>query len=83
MKELDNLVNMGRLVQKFLPKQADIDKIFKIIQQKIIKGTHLPMMIKEIQVGYLAISYFTEIYICIYPRISSPVIKWHSKRLKC
>ena len=31
-KELENLVNMVRLVQKFLPKQADIDKILKIIQ---------------------------------------------------
>ena len=30
-KELENLVNTGRLVQKFLPKQADIDKIIKII----------------------------------------------------
>ena len=31
-RELENLVNMGRLVQKFLLKQADIDKILKIIQ---------------------------------------------------
>ena len=29
LKELENLVNMGRLVQKFLSKQADIDKIFQ------------------------------------------------------
>ena len=43
---------MGRLVQKFLPKQADIDKILKIIQQKIYKGTHLPVTIKEKQAGY-------------------------------
>ena len=26
-EELESLVNTGRLVQKFLPKQADIDKI--------------------------------------------------------
>ena len=25
-KELDSLINTGKLVQKFLPKQADIDK---------------------------------------------------------
>ena len=30
--ELENLVNTGRLVQKFLPKQADIDKILKRTQ---------------------------------------------------
>ena len=26
-----------------LPKQADIDKILKIIQRKVLKGTHLPV----------------------------------------
>ena len=54
---------MGRLVKKFLPKQTDIDKILKIIQQKILKGTHLPVMIKEIQAGYLVNSYFKDIYL--------------------
>ena len=56
---------MGRLVQKFLPKQADIDKILKIIQQKILKGMHLPVTVKEIQAGYLVSSYFKDIY--LYP----------------
>ena len=32
LKELENLVHMGGLVQKILPKQTDIDKILKIIQ---------------------------------------------------
>ena len=38
-------------MQKVLPKQADIDKIYKIIQRKVLKNTHLPVAIKEIQVG--------------------------------
>ena len=62
-KELENLVNTGKLVQRFLPKQAGIDEILKIIQQKIPKGTHLPVMIKEIQAGYLVSSYFKDIYL--------------------
>ena len=36
-KELENLLNIGKLVQKYLPKQADIDKILEIIQQKYLK----------------------------------------------
>ena len=44
---------MDNLVQKFLPKQADIDKMLKVIQRKVLKGTHLPVEIKEIQAGYL------------------------------
>ena len=54
---------MGRLVQRFLPKQADIDKILKTFQWKICKGTHLSVTIKEIQAGYLVSSYFKDIYL--------------------
>ena len=50
--ELQDLVKTGKLVQKFLPKQADIDKILKIIQRKVLKGTYLPVTVKEIQAGY-------------------------------
>ena len=51
------------MVQKFLVKQADIDKILKTIQQKVLKATHLPIMIKDIQAGYLVNSYFKDIYL--------------------
>ena len=63
LKELDNVVNMGRLIQKFLLKQADIDEILKIIQQKVVKGMHLPVRVKEIQAGYLVSSYFKDIFL--------------------
>ena len=46
-----------------MPKQADIDKILKIIQHKVLKGTHLLVTIKEIQAGYLRSSYFKDIYL--------------------
>ena len=54
---------MSRLVQKFLPKQADIDKILKIIQRKVLIGTHLPITIKDIQAGYLVSSHFKGIHL--------------------
>ena len=47
----------------FLLKQADIDKILKIIQRKVLKGTHLPVTVKEIQVGYLISPYFKDLYL--------------------
>ena len=46
--ELTDLVNTNNIVQKYLPKQTDIDKILKIIHRKVLKGTHLPVTIKEI-----------------------------------
>ena len=51
------------LVQNFLPKQADIDKILKVIQRKVLKGMHLSVMVKEIQARYLSSSYFKDMYI--------------------
>ena len=63
LRELESLVNTGRLVQKFLPKQADIDKILKVIQQEVLKGTHLSITIKDILAGYLISSYFKDIYL--------------------
>ena len=61
--ESTDLVNTERIVQKYLPKQADIDKILKVIQRKVLKGTHLPITIKEIQAGYLNSPYFKDIYL--------------------
>ena len=46
--DLGELLDTSKLVQKFLPKQTDIYKILEIIQRKMLKGTHLPIMVKEI-----------------------------------
>ena len=62
-KELNDLINIGNLIQKFLPKQADIDKILKVIQRMVLKGTHSLIEIKEIQAGYLNSSHFKGIYL--------------------
>ena len=62
-KELGNLINKGNLIHKYLPKQTDIAKILEVIQRKILKGTPLPIKIKEIQAGYLHSSYFKDLYL--------------------
>ena len=48
-KELGDLINKGSIINKYLTKQTDMDKILEIIQRKVLKGTHLPIEIKEIQ----------------------------------
>ena len=60
---MDSLINIGKLVQKFLTKLTDIDKILKIIHRKVLKGMHLPVTVKEMQAGYLISPYFTNIYL--------------------
>ena len=47
----------------FCQKKTDIDKILEIIRKKVLKGMHLPLMIKEIQAGYLSSLYFRDIYL--------------------
>ena len=61
-KDLEGLIDKGNLIHKFLPKQTDIDKILEIIQRKVLKSTHLPAEVKEIQVGYLYSPYFKDLY---------------------
>ena len=61
-QELADLVDSTKLVQKYLLKQADIDKILEIIERKVLKGTHLPLTIKEIQAGYLKSPFFKDLY---------------------
>ena len=56
-------MNKGNFVHKYVPKQMDIDKILKIIQRKVLKGTHLPIEIKEIQADYLCSPYFKDLYL--------------------
>ena len=38
--EQADLVNTDKIVQRYLPRQTDIDKILKVIQRKVLKGTH-------------------------------------------
>ena len=41
----------------------DIDKILDIIKRKVLRGTHVPLTIKEIQAGYLSSPYFKDLYL--------------------
>ena len=78
-KELGDLINKENLVNKFLPKQTDIDKILEVIQRKVLKGTHLPVKVKEIQAGYLHGPYFKDLYLYLLqnrlPRSKSAIRK--------
>ena len=57
----------------------DIDKILDIIKRKVLKGTHLPLTIKEIQAGYLTSPYFKDLYLYLaqnkLPRKKSTICK--------
>ena len=62
-QELSDLVDSTKPIHKYLPKQVDTHKIMDIIRRKVLKGTHLPLTIKEIQTGYLSSSFFKDLYV--------------------
>ena len=74
-KSLDDIIDTGKIIHKFLPKQMDIDRILQIIQRKVLKGTHLPIEIKEIQAGYYIAPTLRK-YISICPKTNSHIPKW-------
>ena len=39
--------------------------MLKIIQRIVLKGTHLPVIVKKIQTGYLIIPYIKDLYLCV------------------
>ena len=45
-QELESLINTGRLVQKFLLKQADIDKKLKLYKEKFSKE-HIYLLLQK------------------------------------
>ena len=63
----------------FCPKQDNIDKILKIKQRKVLKGTPLPVTVKEIQTGYLISPYLKDLYLYLtqnkLPRTKSAIQK--------
>ena len=80
-QNLADIINTSNLVQKYLPKQVDIDKILDVIKRKVLKGMHLPLTIKEIQAGYLT-SPFSRICIDIWPKTNCQTRKVPYIRLK-
>ena len=61
--DLKDFIDTSKIIQRFLPKQTDIDKILDIIKRKVLKGTHLPLTIIEIQARYLTSPYFKDLYL--------------------
>ena len=61
--ELTDLLDTTKIIQKFFPKQVDIDKIVDVIQRKELKGTYLPLTIYKTQAAYLTSLYFKDLYL--------------------
>ena len=71
----EDLIDMGNLIHKFLPKETDIDKILHIIQRKVLKGTHLPVELRRFKQDiYIVLT--SKIYTNTYLKINSHTPNW-------
>ena len=59
---LEEMIPDGSLIHKYLPKQADIDKILTQINRKYLRRMHLPCSLKNMQVAYMQSPHFCDIY---------------------
>ena len=55
--------------------------MLEVIQRKVLKGTHLPVKIKEIQAGYLHSQHFKDIYLYLLQN-RLPSLKTSIKRVE-
>ena len=59
--ELRQQINTSKVLHTLLSTQTYLNNISKVIERKLLKGTHIPMTISGIQVGYLTSPYFKNI----------------------
>ena len=61
--ELGHLINKGNFIQKYLPKQTDIDKMLEVIQRKVLKAL---IFLWKLKFKWdICIVHILKIYICI------------------
>ena len=76
--KLDDLLVDDTVVQQFLPKQKDINKVFEQIQRKVLRQVHLPSSLRDLEAAYLASPHFRDIFIYL----SQNKLPIHKKRAK-
>ena len=60
---LEKQIEQGKLAKNDLPRQADIDRIMRRIDRKVLKDTHLHITIRDLIAAYLESPHFRDIYI--------------------
>ena len=62
---LGDQITDSTLMHRYLPKQADIDRIMEQISRKYLTKLQLPCSIRDMQVAYLSSPHFREIYLSV------------------
>ena len=60
---LEEQLEDGQMVHRYLPKQVDIERLLRQIQRKILRQTRFPDGLKDIQAAYLNSPHFRDVYL--------------------
>ena len=78
---LEQVVDVKKQWYKFLPKQGDVDKILTQINNKILRDTKLPLMLKDLKAAYLTSPHFKDVYLHLLQN-RAPINKSAAHRLE-
>ena len=62
---LGDQITDSTLIHRYLPKQADIDRIMGQISRKYLTKLQLPCSIRDMQAAYLSSPHFRDIYLSV------------------
>ena len=60
---LETQIEQGKLTKRDLPCQAEIDRVMRRINRKVLCNIHLPLTLRDLQAAYLQSPQFRGIYI--------------------
>ena len=50
---LETQIEQGKLTKHYLPRQAEIDRVMRRINRKVLRNIHLPLTLRDLQAAYL------------------------------
>ena len=77
---LEKQIEQGRLAKRDLPRQAEIDRIMRRINRKVLCDTHLPLMLRDLKAAYIQSPQFRGIYVYL-AQNKMPKSKKDAKRI--
>ena len=78
---LQEIVDPSKITHKFLPKQGDIDRLIKQINEKVLRDTNLNLNLRDLRAAYLQSPHFRDIYLNL-SQNRVPLGKGAAKRLE-
>ena len=60
---LDKVVDLSKTAYKFLPKQGEIDRLFKQIEKKVLRDINISNELRDLKAAYMESPHFRDIYI--------------------